>query len=878
MPRRTLLVALTALAALSLASSTAAGSLIHRDPDAPRLTAPSVVSERLLAYEIVRVDAAVLADAPDILRLELAPGDSRLAFLTDFERTADGGLVWRGRFADGDPGYRSITLSVHGGLLHGTLDGGHVAWSLRPLADGTTRLATVTPHREIDCAVGRGGAPDAPSPPTHAADAQGTVSAAADGNTLSILVLYPTDVRETWGGEAYVVAWAQHAVDSLNTAFRNSLIDAGAFVSGVREWNSPANITQAPDVAGRNTTVRAWRDEVQADLVAILGGENSFGGCGFAKLMTKGFFGPQMAPMAYSISRVACDSFDHWVFIHEVGHNLGAQHPPETASPENQRVFPYALAYDGNVRTIMAGGPRYLTFSNPLVFFQGEPAGIENERDNARALQQTVPVAAAFRAGGSALPPAGVPAPLPPRPTVTPASPTELRATVLSATAVRLNWKDNGQGEIVFQVEGRKLDGGAYAVLTQVPTDITQAVVDGLEPATAYRFRVRGIGEEANSQYSNEVTVTTDAAAPASAPAGLTAAPLAAGGVALRWRTVEHADGYEVELRAADPAADRPAAPLVFAVAGAFADAAVDGLTADSPYTFRVRAFNVAGVGPWSAAASATTDPEGGPGGPCAAGASTLCLLGGRFAVTARWRNQRAPFNHGAAAAQPVAASERTGLFTFFNPTNVELAVKMLDGRALNGAFWHFFGALSDVEYWVTVRDTADGTSRTYHNPPFEICGRGDTRAFPAGPDEPQQEALLYAESAAEPAALFAAAPAEAEACEPDSQTLCLAGGRFEVEVDWVNPHVEGDAGAGRVFAAGGGERSGHFWFFRPDNLELSVKILDGRAINGHFWIFWGGLSDVGYTIRVKDTASGAEHEFENPPSTLCGGAVTDVL
>ena len=42
-----------------------------------------------------------------------------------------------------------------------------------------------------------------------------------------------------------------------------------------------------------------------------------------------------------------------------------------------------------------------------------------------------------------------------------------------------------------------------------------------------------------------------------------------------------------------------------------------------------------------------------------------------------------------------------------------------------------FFGALSDVEYWLTLRDTAvGGSQRTYHNPPKEICGQSDTRAF----------------------------------------------------------------------------------------------------------------------------------------------------
>ncbi|HMB52832.1 MAG TPA: fibronectin type III domain-containing protein, partial [Thermoanaerobaculia bacterium] len=808
MSQRSCHLALAALAAIVVSFSAFANeSLILRD-EASRLTAPSIASPRLLAEEIVRVDPRVLDAAPELLQLELEPGETRLAFLTDFERTADGGLVWRGRFADGPPGYRSITLSVHGGLLHGTLEAGHVSWSLRPLADGSTRLATVTPRGEIDCAVGHADtAQPAAALPLPAASQTG-VSAAADGNNLSILVLYPPDLRETWGGHVFAVAWAQHAVDSLNTAFRNSLIDAGAFLSGVREWNGISrNITQAPNAARNSPEVQAWRDEVQADLVAMLGGADSFGGCGYANLMSKGLFGPQMAPLAYSISRVGCDSFDHWVFAHEIGHNLGAQHRfGASSASRDQAVFPYAFAHEGNVTTIMGGRPSYLTYSNPLVFVDGEPAGIENDRDNARALQQTIPVAAAFRAGGTALPPAGVPAPVPPRPTITPAQPTELRAQVLSATEVRLTWKDNTDDDVGVRIEGRQL-GTAYEVLAEVAKDLITHVVVDLEPATTYRFRVQAIGEEAVSGYSNEATATTEAAPPAAAPAGLTATPVSAGEVALSWSEVEHATGYEMELRGADPAADRAAAPIVLGNDGAL----VDGLDAATPYTFRVRAVNAAGASPWSGEASATTDAAV-PAGPCTADGATLCLLDDRFAVTTAWRNPRAPFNFGTGAAKAAAGSERTGLFTFFNPANVELAVKMIDGRGVNGAFWHFFGALSDVEYWVTVRDGVDGTSRTYHNPAFELCGRGDTTAFPGAPEAPP-------ESASSP---LLAATANAEACEEGSETLCLAGGRFEVEVDWENPRIEGDAGVGRVFVGQEGELTGHFWFFRPDNLELS--------------------------------------------------------
>ena len=38
---------------------------------------------------------------------------------------------------------------------------------------------------------------------------------------------------------------------------------------------------------------------------------------------------------------------------------------------------------------------------------------------------------------------------------------------------------------------------------------------------------------------------------------------------------------------------------------------------------------------------------------------------------------------------------------------------------------------LSDVEYKSTGTDSSTGAKRKYRNPQGEICGRGDTSAFP---------------------------------------------------------------------------------------------------------------------------------------------------
>jgi len=108
---------------------------------------------------------------------------------------------------------------------------------------------------------------------------------------------------------------------------------------------------------------------------------------------------------------------------------------------------------------------------------------------------------------------------------------------------------------------------------------------------------------------------------------------------------------------------------------------------------------------------------------------SALSLLGGRFEVEVEFRD---PFG-GEGPGRPVPLTDDTGAFWFFEPDNLELLVKVLDGRPVNGRFWVFYGALSNVAYTVRVTDTFTGTGRTYENPQGTLASRADTRAFPGG-------------------------------------------------------------------------------------------------------------------------------------------------
>lgn len=106
----------------------------------------------------------------------------------------------------------------------------------------------------------------------------------------------------------------------------------------------------------------------------------------------------------------------------------------------------------------------------------------------------------------------------------------------------------------------------------------------------------------------------------------------------------------------------------------------------------------------------------------------------------------------------------------------------------------------------------------------------------------------------------------------PSSTVLFLHGGRFRVEVTWRD--FEGHTGPGHA-APPAGDDSALFWFFGPDNWELLVKVLDGCAVNGRYWVFSAATTNVGYTLTVTDTLTGRTARYENPAGRTAP-AVTD--
>lgn len=220
----------------------------------------------------------------------------------------------------------------------------------------------------------------------------------------------------------------------------------------------------------------------------------------------------------------------------------------------------------------------------------------------------------------------------------------------------------------------------------------------------------------------------------------------------------------------------------------------------------------------------------------CQPGLSTLCTDGRRFKIQVDWFNQNDRTN---GVGRAIQGSDGTGFFTFGDPANVELAVKVRDsGNSIQVSY----GQLTNLFFELFVIDTRTGRYKVYYNTAGD-CGSSDPNAFPG-----------------------AAATATAGACRPGSDTLCLQKGRFQVTAEWRDP---GSGQGGRAGAMPLSQSSGAFHFGDPGNPELVAKVVN---LGDHVDVYYGTLSNLEYTLTVMDTRTGAVKIYKNNAGRHCGG------
>ncbi len=266
---------------------------------------------------------------------------------------------------------------------------------------------------------------------------------------------------------------------------------------------------------------------------------------------------------------------------------------------------------------------------------------------------------------------------------------------------------------------------------------------------------------------------------------------------------------------------------------------------------------------------------------PCVADARTLCLSDGRFQVRAAYDTDSASGD-----GKAVAVTSDTGYFWFFSPSNVEMVVKVLNGCGLNQNYWVFAGGLTNVGVTLTVTDTQTGVTRSYRNPrgtaflplqrtgDFGVCGGGSVIANEAVSEGvPSGRGAFFGDvwpgtnGPFPPKGVIPGKPAlvttRGERWAAGNGALCLDNGRFQVRASY-----DSDTGAGDGNGVALSSDTGYFWFFSPSNVEIIVKVLNACSLNQNFWVFAGGLTNVGVNLTVTDTQTGVTRSYHNVRGT----------
>lgn len=193
--------------------------------------------------------------------------------------------------------------------------------------------------------------------------------------------------------------------------------------------------------------------------------------------------------------------------------------------------------------------------------------------------------------------------------TLRPSAPASLTATAAGSGAIDLVWSDVS-GETAYLIE-RSTDGTTWTTIDTVAANVLTYSSTGLQPATAYHYRVIAHNAGGDSEPSPVATATTDTVAPA-APSDLTAVakPLSAR-VDLGWTDNSGLEaGFEIER-----STDGTNFTLLATVGVNVTAHTVEGLSASATYSFRVRAINTAGASGYATPVSATTAADARPSG-----------------------------------------------------------------------------------------------------------------------------------------------------------------------------------------------------------------------------------------------------------------------
>lgn len=104
---------------------------------------------------------------------------------------------------------------------------------------------------------------------------------------------------------------------------------------------------------------------------------------------------------------------------------------------------------------------------------------------------------------------------------------------------------------------------------------------------------------------------------------------------------------------------------------------------------------------------------------------------------------------------------------------------------------------------------------------------------------------------------------------------LVLWNGRFRAWVTFIDDSVRQPA---EVTPISMDDTTGVFYFTRDFYVDVFFRVLDGRPINGRWWVFAVPLTDLEYSLSVLDTETGAVKTYSSPAGSRTTLTDTDAF
>ena len=368
----------------------------------------------------------------------------------------DGNWTWIGRVVGGDPMQEAIITfgekAVFGSIPQAN---GKPALSLQT-RNGAVFAVQTDPSKVVSATKGHvdvmipeatalrssmGAAVSAAAQSTQNAVAVSQNAPQTAANTIDIAIGYTPEFATANGGASGAATRLVFLIQVGNQAFVNSNVNGYLRVVNavqVSYTNTNSNQTALSELTGSNgqstvtvpaslAPLRTARDQYGADIAILVRKFNTpeNEGCGIAWLNgANGANNPNQPPITSADApwgyAVVSDGFDAGTdgktyycadetLVHEAAHLMGSAH--DRANSTSAGAYAYSYGYKttastGNFYTVMAYGDTGQTahriFSTPLKSTCGSAGnlacGVANSEDNARSLNQTIPVVAGFRA------------------------------------------------------------------------------------------------------------------------------------------------------------------------------------------------------------------------------------------------------------------------------------------------------------------------------------------------------------------------------------------------------------------------------------------------------------------------------------------------